>query len=425
MTGMMTYHNNIGQPSTTAIASGTTNGVVAGTNIQNLAPRPIDLLYSGRKLQMDLQSNVMMFNMYAFSSLKITNAHGLLTNHHTWLYVDGNIEDAFLVDIETRKDTILGEGLHNRWLNIGTMAGGEIRNYFLIYSYMGKDECENDTVIVYSAFDASDVGYFPSDIENYGIEQVSKCNRGEKKKTILDLLSARIKIAGRIDPQLPNPRLPGTLHFMEGYAMDYVINGKVSQGALNDPSITFRIPAGQVYVDTTTMFGIASFEYPVGSGFQPIPQEIRDAMKLQIGMLSDPTIVREFTIHVKDLLEKEIFMMPGWGYTPMNFTDADRVFTIRIPLVPLCETELTGLRFRSTFNGTTFCYKPCEEDGTFYITPSIFPDVVPEYRFNVTMNNISDSRVYSNEQTKDTLLVTFKKDLDGLGKEIDITNYVI
>ncbi|MCL1968718.1 MAG: hypothetical protein FWF65_04045, partial [Bacteroidetes bacterium] len=411
LTNTWYYTNSMGNP----------QGTGTNSNTQTSTGNANTLNYTGRKLQMDLQTYVIMFNQVAFSSLKLTNANGSLTNKDTWLFVKGNVCDAYLLDIATRTDTIKGVGKDNCWVPVGTMSGGEVRNYFLVYTYKGNDVCENDTITVYSAFNASDVPEFSIDI-NQGIEQVHACNRGEKKYTALDLLTARVKVAGYIEPHIPNSAKPNYLHFNQGYAMDYVVNGKVSQGALNDPFVTFRIPAGQIYADHTA-FGVASFEYPQGSGFRPFPNDMLTALEAAIGSASQIEESRVFTIHIKDLLEKEVFMLPGWGYTPMNFQDIDRVFTIRIPLLPFCETDLTGIRFRAAFNGATFCGSPCEDDGTVYITPTILSDIVPEYRFKVSMTNVSSSRVYSNEQRRDVLKVSFKK--EGLGIAVNELNYVV
>ncbi|MDR0207121.1 MAG: hypothetical protein LBI45_07705, partial [Bacteroidales bacterium] len=241
LTGTNFYSNSLVQPQGT-----NTNSIAQTANIGTKT-----LNYTGRKLQMELlPQTYIMFNQYAFTSLKLTNANAGLINENTWLFVKGNVYDAYLVNQAT-KDTIWGEGLNNCWLNVGTMLGSEIQNHNLVYSYKGKNECSNDTVTVYSAFNASDVPTFSID-KQLGIEQVDKCNRGERKYTILDLMTARIKVAGYIEENIPNPAKPGFFHYNQGYAMDYVINGKVSQGALNDASVTFRIPVGQVYVDTTT-----------------------------------------------------------------------------------------------------------------------------------------------------------------------------
>ena len=389
LTGVFSYTNHLGQ-------------------VQNQNMGATTLYYNGRRNALDLQRDVMMFTQYAFTNLKIQNSHASLTNQNNWLYVDGNVEDAYLVNQLPPKDTIWGTGLRNCWLPLGTMLGGEVRNYFLVYSYMGSDVCANDTIVVYSVFDGEHIGYVP-DIEN-GIEKVANCNRGQKGYTILDLMTARIKVAGHIVDNIPNPIKPGFFHYKSGYSIDYVINGKVSQGALNDASVTFRIPVGQIYVDTIAQFLKASYEYPQNSGFKELPQAILDTLEKKIGKTSDPSEIREVTIHIKDILEKTVFMLPGFGTTPMNFQDADRMFTIRIPLLPLCETDLTGTRFRAVYNGKTFCGAPCEDDGTVYTSRSFFPDNYPEYDFKVSIKQLGYSRVYSYEQRNDILLATFQKD---------------
>ena len=405
LTGTMYYSNSIGQA-------------------QTVATQTVNLTYNGRKIYMEASSSVLVFSQMIWSTVDVKNSHGALTNENTWLYVKGNVENAFLINKNDMTDTIKGVGVHNCWLPIGTMGPAVEKNYLLIYSYIGNEVCDNDTITIYSVLDAKGDGYNP-DPDLGGIEQVPICNRGPKKFTVLDLLTAHIKIAGYITPDIPNPVLPGALHHDLGYAIDYVINGNVSQGALNDPTITFRIPAGQLYVDTIAAYGAACFEYPAGSGYRVMPPAILAAIEQEFGVASDINTARQLTIHAKDLLGMSVFMMPGWGYTPFGYTDNDRLFKIRIPLVPTCETDLTGIRFRATFNGQTFCSSPCEDDGMQYISPTIFPDITPNYAFDVNMTHIRSSRVFTPDMTMDTLIVTVKKKPEYLGSPVGNSDYLL
>ncbi|MDR0872917.1 MAG: hypothetical protein LBN27_05535, partial [Prevotellaceae bacterium] len=416
---------------TPAISTG--NQVYTVYSFQNQAYANIDknsvacyLTYNGPRLYLESSPQIVYTNSQQLSlaSVKIQNSHGTLTNRNVWLYLKGNVENAVLTDGTT---TINGQGLDNNWLYVGNMTPMQMKNYRLVFDYKGKNECgANDTITLYTALDAVAQNGSWNPNTAYPIDSVNACNRGAYTYTILDSQSPKTKIAGYVTANVPNIIKPGALHYNGAYTVDYVINGRVSQGALNDPYVTVRVPMGQVYVDTTALFGLASFEYPVGSGFRPIPAAIRTAMAAAIGSGSNETQIREFAIYAKDLLDSTVFMLPGWGADPsFGFTDLDRELSIRIPFVPTCETDLTGIRYRGAFYGKNSCGLPCEDNGTQYITPTIYTDVTPEYSFQVNLQNINmDARVYSPDRTKDTLIATFKKDLGVFTHLIKDGDYV-
>ena len=394
-------------------ALGTAQNYVLGTTT---------LVYNGARLSLQTAPKSLMVNSQdlALSSVVLQNPHTIITNNKVWLYLKGNVEDAVLVNQSTGVVTT-GTGLNNCWLEIGNISPLEIQSYSLYFSYKGKHECVNDTMVLYSVFNAD--GTLVLDI-NQSIEQVPACNRGVKQYTILDVTTPKTAIAGKIDVTIPNPFKPGHLHHQSAYTVDYTINGKVSQGALNDPYVIIHVPAGQVYVDTTS-YGAATFEYPVGT-FNPIPPAVLAAMDAAIGTGSNDMVARDFTIYAKDLMDETSFMLPGWGADPFfGFTDLDRLLKIRIPFVPTCETDLTGIQFQGIFHGKTACNKPCIDDGLVFVTPYIFTDVITEYSFQVGLKNINiDRRTYTPDYTLDTLVATFTKELGVYVELIKAGDYV-
>jgi len=391
--------------------------------LMNQAAIANNLNYTGPRLDLQTAPKTIYVNsqQLSISSAKIQSNQ---VAKNVWFYLKGNVENAYLI---LDNDTAWGQGINNCWVKAGDMAANAAKNYRLNFSYKGKTTCTNDTIALYTAFDSMNEGFIP-DVSK-PIDSVNVCRRGSYQYTILDVITPKTKVAGSIVTHIPNftnPTKAGTLHYKDAFAVDYLINGKVSQGALNDPYVIVQIPEGQVYTDTTSAFGLASFEYPEGSGFRPIPPAVRNAMKAAIGETSDASLPRSFEIHAKDLLAQDPFMLPGWGADPtFGFTDLDRMFTIRIPFVPVCQTDLTGLRFRGNYYGIASCGTPCEDNGMQYISPTIYTDVYPEYSFIVKLSNINvDSRIFAPDKTMDTLVASFKKDVGALVKPIVPTDYV-
>jgi len=345
-------------------------------------------------------------------------------NKSVWLYLQGsNVENAKLVDPDSKATLVPGQGLNKCWLYVGDMAHNRIDNYALVFSYKEKTECTNDTITLYTVFDPNKVGFMP-DVSK-SIDEVPLCYRGTKRSTILDVVTPKVKVAGSVSSSIPNPLRPNYLHHQSVYTVDFKLNGMVSQGALADPYIVVYVPKGQVYVDTTSFgaTGVAQYQYPNNSGWQDIPPALHNRLMASIGMLSgDPQglTARYDTIYLKDVVGQNPFMLPGWGaVNPIfGFTDNDRVFTIRIPLVPTCETELTGLRYRGTFHGKSVCNARCEDDGMTFIAPTILTDVEPEYNFDVTVANI-ESRTFVPDKIIDTVVGTFTK---AMGAHIQLIN---
>ena len=383
----------------------------------------IRLQYLGTKSLLAVSPKTMLINaeQLLLQSVELMNPHGTETNKNVWLFVEGNVENAYLIHNVTKDTLVTGVGLNNCWLEIGDMAPASSEFYRLIFTYKGKTECSNDRVNVYPVLDTEKKGWNP-DI-TCGIECVPLCNRGQVQTTVLDIINSRPKIAGHIAPDIPGGRLSHNVP----YTMDYFINGKVSQGALNGPYIVIRVPAGQVYTDTTAAYGVATFVYPEGSAPREIPQEIRDRLKLSIGEDSDDSQPRMDTIWVKELLEADnISMLPGWGADPyFGYTDAQRIVNIHLPFIPTCQTELTGIRFRANFFGSKTCDAPCEDNGLQYITPTIYTDIEVGYSFEVGLQNKDmNNRTFTPHHTEDTLKATFHKLYGDLGVPLGPNDFV-
>ncbi|MCL2435505.1 MAG: hypothetical protein FWD09_05130, partial [Lentimicrobiaceae bacterium] len=392
---------------------------------QSYAAMAANLIYTGPALHLgSLVSSVQVASqLLSLSSVSVQNYSNSTVLEDTWLYLKGNVENAYLV---RGSDTIWGEGLDNCWLPVGDMAPSQILNYSLFFSYKEKAHCANDTLALYTVFNSLDDPDFSTYIKNT-IDDVPRCFRGRHQYTILDVMTPKVRVAGYINLDIPNPNpaLDGYLHYMHLYTVDYVINGRVSQGALSEPYVVITVPKGQVYVDTTA-FGVAQFEYPQGSGFQPIPQAILDRLTASIGEDSDDwEITRTDTIWLKDLLEVDEIMLPGWAADHALFPDADRVVNIRIPFVPTCETDMTGLRFHGNFFGKKACGDPAEDNGMLYSTGSIYTDVFTDYTFEVNLTNVmfSTKSAFTPDKLYDTLRVEFKK-LTGLDEHINAADYI-
>jgi len=394
--------------------------------VYNQTPETQYLNYNGPRLYLETAPKIIYVNsqQLSMSSVKLQNTHGTATDKDVWLYVKGRVENAYLV---LGNDTIWGQGLDNCWLKVGDMSPLSTKIYRLNFSYKGKNECTNDTIALFTIFDSMYEGFTPD--TGKPVDSVNICRRGTYQYTILDVTAPKTKIAGTIEIDIPNfanPAKAGALHHNDPYIVDYIINGEVSQGALNDPCVTIEVPEGQVYTDTTAAYGVATFEYPEGSGFRPIPQAVRDAMKAAIGENSDDTQLRSITICAKDLVEQDPFMLPGWGADPtFGFTDLDRVVTIRLPMIPTCQTDLTGLRYHGHYYGMASCGKQCEDYGMQYISITEYTDVYPEYSFQVHLQHIViDERTYTPDKVSDTLVATFKKDMGAGSKVIKTGDFI-
>jgi uncharacterized protein (TIGR02145 family) len=398
---------------------------------RNISTETSYMIYNGPRLYLETSPQLVYVNsqQLSLSSVKLQNSHGEITDNNVWMYVKGRVENAYLIN---GNDTLHGTGLDNCWLSIGTLTPLQIKNCRLVFDYKGKEACgQNDTICVYTVFDAMSNGYNPNTA--YPIDSVNLCNRGTYQYTILESESPRAKIAGKVTPSIPNsvnPSKAGYMHHDDPYCVIWQIDGRVSQGALNDPYVVITVPAGQIYVDTTVAYGAAQFEYPLGT-WNPMPAAILAKIEDKFGSASDNTLNRIDTLHAKDLIEALTFMMPGWGSDPFfGFTDSMRVMNIRIPFIPDCETELFGLRFSGVFHGTKSCGDPVEDDGMIAYSRTIYPDVLPEYSFQVTLENLDmTNRFYTPDKNEDYFIATFHKDLgaawiDNTGKAIQTTDYV-
>ena len=377
---------------------------LSGGTIRNQYTNSDHLVYYGPALSLFTSPSTLYVNHRYLSlpSVVLLNPNDV-TDNNVWLFLKGNVENGMLI---AGTDTIFGKGLNNCWFEVGTLTPLQEKNYRLTFSYKeGKSGCTNDTIMLYSVVDGLYTNYNP-DI-NYSIDSVPVINRGGFRATILDVLTQKARIAGNLSVLVPNPLKPGSLHYLDPYLLDVTIDGRVSQAALYNPCVTITVPAGQLYVDTAAAYGAAWFEYPQGT-VRPIPAAVLTAMKDAIGVASNDFAERSFTFCASELMEESPFVMPGFG--AVSTSDDERVIKIHIPLVPNCQTELTGIRFTGTFSGNFACGDPCLDNGLFYNSSRIYSDVLTDYTFTVGLQNIDfTKRVFTPEKLTDMLVATFTK----------------
>ncbi len=345
------------------------------------------------------------------SSFKLIN-YGNLPAQNSWLYLEGNVRDAYLV--ATSGDTIFGQGLDRRWLKVEDLEAYGQKNYKLDFIYTGGSSCAGDSVTIYTVVDFYNSNFIP-DI-NKSVFNVNLKYRSERQKVILDNSISNVKIAGSVTAGT------SVLAFRVPYSLDVKIDGRGSQGALNDPEVSLSVPAGQLYKT-----GSATIEYPLGT-LHPVSTEVEQLLQDILGnssTLNQP--VRSVTVSVAEALNRSSFMLPGWGAdVSMNYTDDDRQPILHLVFTPECETPLTGIRYQGIFNGKTACGRDAIDNGMVSITnPTIYTNVKLDYGFDVmvTNSNIAE-RAFSPEKATDIISATFVKNLNINTKAINPTDSV-
>jgi len=416
-TNVQCYFTNL--IATPGAAAGTNNKLTGTFYYKNTYGNPqsavsyIDLNYTGDKLYLSTFPKTLQVNSDQLL-LQSVELNTNTTNNDVWLFVQGNVKDAYLINFTTTDTILAGIGLNNCWLHLEQILPNITNSYRLIFTYKENPDCANDTLTVYSI-----LSYNP-DI-NKGIEDVPMCYKGQAQITVLDMQNIKPKVAGTIETDIPDEKLS----YFVPYLIDYSLIGKVSQGALYDPYMVITVPEGQVYSDTT-VHGIATYTYPVGAAPRDIPQLIRDRLKLSIGEDSDAEIERTDTVWVKELLAADgVTFLAGWG-TDLFFgvEDSSRIVSIQLPFIPTCETDMLGIRFKGDFHGFKICGDPCEDDGYKFVTPPIYTDIEPGYTFFVDLHNLNlTHRTFTPHHTIDTLVATFFKN-SGLENEIEDDDYI-
>ena len=397
-------------------ANGTMGATTITTNFQAQS-----LVYTSAQLGMEANPRNVVINSDKASVglFKIVNP-GTVNVKGVWVYIDGNVKDVSL--LTSSGVNIVGGGLNNCWLNLGNInaSGGFIQGR-LSFTYLGAGSCDGDTIRAYSVADFADSGFIPNTAQSISVVPFN--NIGESTIITLDVKTSMFnsRITGAMSVTVPGN---GLLSYHKASSVEYTINGKVSQGPVKDPSITISMPGGQAY-DETSAFGKAKFEYPDGSGWQDMPASVLTALKTAMG----DTITfatRTFTFNVKDLLEVSDFMLPGWGADPsFGFTDADRVVKIRVPFVSYCSTDMTGIRFRGTLQGSTACNEAINDNGMVVVSTPLYTDVVTPYDFVVKVENIDmTQRIFSAQRNTDTFIATFNKSKNANTEPMDLSDHI-
>ncbi len=355
------------------------------------------LVYNGPSLSSQISPSSIIVNSETLSvaSLKLINA-GPITDKNVWLYIDGNVRDASLID--NSSNTITGEGLNGRWINVGDIASGAQKEYRLNFIYTGGTSCDGDTVRIYTVADFLESGFIP-DIDQ-SISVVKSANKGQRQTLLLNNSASKSKISGSVIANV------SALAFNTDYTADVTIDGRGSQGALNDPRVAISVPAGQLY-----KAGTATVEYPVGT-ITPVSADFEQLLVDELGNSGTLANARTFNARLADALDRASIMLPGWGAdVSLGYTDNDRIVKLHFTFTPKCETPLTGIRYRGVFTGKSACGQDVIDNGLVSITnPAIYTNVTSDYSFNVSLvSSNSTERAFSPEKTTDVLTATFNK----------------
>jgi len=313
------------------------------------------------------------------------------TLDHVWLYVGGNVTDVKFNSASS------GQG---RWVNVGSLASGANKNYNITFSYLGRTDGENknDTITVYTVSDFGDSG-FPSDPTQYAIDSDElKDYLGARKNVIL--VPGAVKLGGSIDA--------GTsLTYNTEYNFQAVIDGSISPGLLFNPEMSIIIPAGQQYIPNSL-----SLDFRGTTGY-----DLSALEALLTADNNDPAVERPFTFSLKEILGEDVRIPGSLSTDPDDQVLNKRVATLTARFKPMCNTELTGIRFSGELAADNLT-------GTLSrLSPSMYPTISMDYTFTAGATIDGTDRAFNEEQTGKTLRVVIKK-ASGATANVSAADYI-
>ena len=306
-----------------------------------------------------------------------------------WLYVAGN---AGKLSVTRGASTISGTGTEGRWLNLGGLAKGSY-DYRLSFDYLGGSNCAGDTLTIYTVSDFDEGPFTPPAVFN----PKDYDHVGAYKRVIIR--SASATVSGGLDVS------NATLTYNQPYNLLATIDASASPGALKDAKMSITIPAGQQYTGVT-----ANLSYPEKQPNGTVITRNKDVRSLVNSALSgaDPASERTFTFDVEALMQDPNFALEG--FLADNADPDKQKAVLNIEFKPMCNTPLSGIRYRGSVSGKTFCGQTAVGNGRLFNSPILLPNIQNiNYGFEVAISSKSGNRSFNEVLVRDTLQVTVMK----------------
>lgn len=305
--------------------------------------------------------------------------------HQLWLYIDGNVSNP---EISGADGVVRGEGFENRWIKLnGKMKGSTALDFSLDFDFTGIDE--DITVYTVCGFD-NENWIAPV---NSNLNTSSNPNLGAQcaiRITMADAaLSGTLKVS---DPDMEH---------LQPYTLTVTVDGTQSEGIVRNPKVNLTIPAGQHYIS-----GTARFTYDQISGFSALLEEAFKAGNDDANPQSPEPLERTIEIDLSTIAGREI-VFPGFLSIDPSDTDAKRIAVIEAQFAPMCNSELTGMRFNGRISGENA--RGDAAAGYKIISPSLLPALQTEYDFEVNMTFADNTYAFNEWQKSDVLTVTLRK----------------
>jgi len=318
-------------------------------------------------------------------NINLANTSGEDFIHHLWLYVDGNVNN---LELKGSGITAKGQGFEKRWIKLtDKMIGGTAMDFSLDFDFNGTDE----DITIYTICGFDNEKWPEPDDEKLN----TSANPNLGAKTSIRVTMADASLTGTLKVSDPN------IDHLQPYTVTITVDGRQSEGLLRNPKVSLTIPEGQHYIP-----GSATFKYDNKSGLSALLDEAlktgNDDSRQPAPLPSERTIV----LDLSQIAGQEI-VFPGFLSSDPSDTDAKRVAVIEAEFDPMCNSELTSMRFTGMISGenargvAAATYK--------IISPSLLPAMPTDYDFDVNATLSNTSHAFNEWQLSDVLTVTLRK----------------
>ncbi|MDL2230960.1 hypothetical protein LJB75_00915, partial [Bacteroidales bacterium OttesenSCG-928-L19] len=321
------------------------------------------------------------------SSVKVGN--DTENSNDYWIYVGGKAKNASVKD--GGGVTIMGEGYHGKWINIGVITGTKVVDFSDLTFDYDMTGCTADTIRVYTVAAFQNVpGFTTAFDKTKPVDSLKPQYIGGYDDLIIQ--PAPATIAGSLSVSDP------VLVYDQPYIVTTSVNTSSSQGFAKDIELELTIPAGQVY-DTNSVV----IEYPVGN-FIPHLEEYLDTLLWKSNQ--DPNILRTVTLNLNKIMDTTNFTLPG----TLSGEPADKQkISIHANFKPNCETSLIGFRYNAKITAGNSCGAAAAGSGNIVYSTQMRSDISTDFRFDIASSLLSGNQAFNELLTKDTLVITLTK----------------
>ncbi|GHT35342.1 hypothetical protein FACS189434_13010 [Bacteroidia bacterium] len=342
--------------------------------------------YTGEQISLAVPTNTVNAYGKTITVPTVTPGNPNTVAHNMWLYVAGNVSNVKAQKLGSMDFPINGTGTDGKWIPVGNIAAQAGVDYSLSFDYTDMTNCAGDTIIVYTVYDNGNATYNPVTTP---FANIPENNLGQFKRIFIKPAPASILSTLSVTPS--------SLTYNTAYTLSATVDASSSQGILKNDTLIITIPSGQEYVPNS-----AKVEYPAGTVVSVAPS-VEAAL---VAHNSNIQTQKEFKFSTAEALGQPAFAFDGIA-SGNPAANQRSIFTAQFK--PMCETQLTGIRYLVEPRGYSACGQVATGSGRNFRSQVMISNITTGYEYAVSPATVSGNRAFNEISKTESLKITIRK----------------